>query len=938
MLYRFCVRILHHVRAALICTSVALVITTGHAETLSVGAIYSSVQGASQSFLRFHNTGTVAGTVAVTLQDSVTGQPFATWTSPSIPVGSEQQYAIAEIERATGNFARPSFYSIAIASNIAGTFQHVLWRAADGTLTNLSTCATGVTSNQNTLSGVHTGLLNDSYPSSIIVNNTGTAATPVTLGIYNANTGAKRGSYTTSSIPAGGQAAVTIAMIEAAVGAPPSDLYHYVIRTESSFAGYLQHLVNNTQAGVITDMTTTCRLDGLNTSVAEVPLRSGAIFSSAQVSSQSFLRLTNTGSSAGTVSITLNSATSGVPYGQWTSPIIAAGSEQQYPITRLESDLGIGANKPSYYTASMTTLMSVGFQHALWRPADGTLTNLSTCSAGVKANRTVISAVHSSLLQTGYPSTVVVRNTAATAASATLGIYNANDGRKLGTYTTESISANGQVNVSVPEIEARVGAPQPDLYHYVIKIEGEFSGYLQHLVNNSRAGVTTDMTTTCTVGAEAGSLSFVSNPSARFGDQCQFGQVSLDGFLLTCGSNGRLRYALPEDLPATPSGGYRARPAWYPPLKDVFRAENPPACPVGGRVTLTHMIVATDQISTSTAQGAMISDHVTPIDHAYISIKALDKAESSRTEADYIPVYAPGDGEIIDISTLGSPRSIRIVIAHGCETYSVIMVMNRLSGVLAGYQSQLLANGYVSARIQVRAGDKIGEQRDNPLDYAINDGAVWLSGYAAPFAYAAGEAWKPYTANVPSYFTPELAALLESKMRRTASPRWGKIDHDIPGTASGNWFLDGTVGYSGRSVESFRTATQSIQGGAIAGKNYVSWSHLSIAPHWDTPDNWIFSAGWWKDARGDAVQFSMDIPAGKATPAELRPGGGIVVYPLRQLLMSGGVGGAVNNGTVKGIVAVEVNADGTLTIEPVPEAQDISAFTGFTAAKRTYRR
>ena len=39
-----------------------------------------------------------------------------------------------------------------------------------------------------------------------------------------------------------------------------------------------------------------------------------------------------------------------------------------------------------------------------------------------------------------------------------------------------------------------------------------------------------------------------------------------------------------------------------------------------------------------------------------------------------------------------------------------------------------------------------------------------------------------------------------------------------------------------------------------------------------------------------------------------------------------------------GIVGVQVNSDGTLTLEPVPGATDSAAFTRFSDAKRTYRR
>ena len=134
----------------------------------------------------------------------------------------------------------------------------------------------------------------------------------------------------------------------------------------------------------------------------------------------------------------------------------------------------------------------------------------------------------------------------------------------------------------------------------------------------------------------------------------------------------------------------------------------------------------------------MIIEHVTPIDHGYIGIKLQDIPLAERTEDDYVPVYAPAGGEVVEISLI-SPRSIRMVIAHGCDTYTVFIVLNRLSGVLAEYQDELEETGRVSSQISVLAGDKLGEQRDNPLDFEVHDGATWLSGFVAPFSYV-GEA------------------------------------------------------------------------------------------------------------------------------------------------------------------------------------------------------
>ena len=55
----------------------------------------------------------------------------------------------------------------------------MLFRPSDGTLTNLSTCATGVTADATKLAGVHTSLLDYGFPSSIAITNTGSAATTV---------------------------------------------------------------------------------------------------------------------------------------------------------------------------------------------------------------------------------------------------------------------------------------------------------------------------------------------------------------------------------------------------------------------------------------------------------------------------------------------------------------------------------------------------------------------------------------------------------------------------------------------------------------------------------------------------------------------------------------------------------------------------------------
>jgi hypothetical protein len=431
------------------------------------------------------------------------------------------------------------------------------------------------------------------------------------------------------------------------------------------------------------------------------------------------------------------------------------------------------------------------------------------------------------------------------------------------------------------------------------------------------------------------------------GTPCARGQFALRGYLLVCSDASTFRYALPEDIPAVPKDGYVERPSWYPRLAEVFRTTNPPRCPTAGRITFTSPPIRVQDLLTTVPQGMMTGDHVTPIDHGYLGVKPLAKPRADRTDADFVPVSAPADAEVIEISLLGSPTSIRVVLAHGCDTYSVFMVINRLSGALGYLQNELLAKQSLAPFVKLLAGEEFAEQRDNPVDFSVHDGASWLPGFVAPFSYAEGEAWKPYTVDPWRSFAPDLEEAYQATMQRLGAPRWGRIDQDIADTASGNWFLDGTLGYSGRSVDAFRSATTTLNGGPVDGKNSYSWSHLAFARHWVQPGQWLLSIGWWKDDRGDPVQWLIDLASNQPDPSQLAPSSGVVVYRLRNWMTSpapptdGGplaIGYELIPATTVGVAAVQVNADGTLTIELMPGVEDPSSFRSFSEAKRTYRR
>ena len=467
---------------------------------IQLGLVSSGLQTESGSFLRVHNTGTEAGTATITLLTEQ-GDTWGQWTSPSVAPDAELQFAVTNIESDVASASsKPAYYSVGIRTSFQGYTQHVLYRPADGTLTNLSTCSAGVTADRAVLSGVHSSLIAAGFPSTIVINNTGSVATTVSLGIYDAATGNKRGTYVSPSISANGQAVVAVTTMEADIGMmPTANMYHYVVKAESQFDGFLQHLVNNIQVGVITDMTTACAIDGSTAVAAVSPLRLGAVFSTQQTSSQSFLRFHNTGSSDSTITVTARDYVTGQSLGQWTSTSVSPNGESQFDIGTLESELNLSMMQPDYYSLSIQSSTAGYIQHVLYRPADGTLTNLSTCKAGVTAAARSLSGVHSSLLGSGFPSSIVINNTGDAARAAVLTVYDARSGAMLGgAYTSADVAPNGHISVPVSIIEAAIGVvPESGQYHYVVEADAAFTGFLQHLVNNVQAGVITDMTTTC---------------------------------------------------------------------------------------------------------------------------------------------------------------------------------------------------------------------------------------------------------------------------------------------------------------------------------------------------------------------------------------------------------------------------------------------------------
>ena len=230
------------------------------------------------------------------------------------------------------------------------------------------------------------------------------------------------------------------------------------------------------------------------------------VFSSEHGQMQSFLRFYNsgrrsasTGAERRTVNVTLADLDTGETLAQWDSGVFGFGSDAQVPISSIEDAATHAFDKPPAYLASIRSTMRGKFAHIVRHTTDGTLTNLSSCGSSISAEAKVLFNVHASTLSENYPSTINVVNTGPIPIDVSLGIY-APSNYKYGEYKILSIPPDSGRMVSVDTMEKELDlVPTENELYYVVKVENDFPGFLQHLVDNRQTGALIDMTHVCTL-------------------------------------------------------------------------------------------------------------------------------------------------------------------------------------------------------------------------------------------------------------------------------------------------------------------------------------------------------------------------------------------------------------------------------------------------------
>lgn len=186
-----------------------------------------------------------------------------------------------------------------------------------------------------------------------------------------------------------------------------------------------------------------------------------------------------------------------------------------------------------------------------------------------------------------------------------------------------------------------------------------------------------------------------------------------------------------------------------------------------------------------------------------------------------------------------------------------------------------------------------------------------------------------HTADPYEYFAEPVKSQLLALNPRVASPRGGKIDYDVDGRLIGNWFKEGSGGYTG---------------GGQMGEGY--WKgHLSIVPDAYDPSGIIVSIGDWS---GEARQFG--VRGGGPDPSGISSASGLVKYELGMtnwVVVSTGeqwdndsyLGPVrfVPTDSIQGVLLVQMVEGRRIKIEKFP-GRTAAQVTGFDSGAEFYER
>ena len=335
------------------------------------------------------------------------------------------------------------------------------------------------------------------------------------------------------------------------------------------------------------------------------------------------------------------------------------------------------------------------------------------------------------------------------------------------------------------------------------------------------------------------------------------------------------------------------------------------------------------------------SGHITPGDHIGI--------QYPQNGGPY-ELFAMADGFIARMERQPSSplfglgkdvENLHVYFEYSCNLFGSYVHVTKLTDELVN-SNQKLKEFYTKERptnteslyerIPVKAGQQIGEVEGFGLFGMLTvDTNVNLPGFVTPEIYE-GEPWKTHSVAPFDYFVEPIKGQLLAKNARKVEPVGGKIDFDVPGRLSGNWFLKGTT-YAGNQ-----------KGRGYCG-NY-------LCPYWDTHLAFVYD---FVDPNQVRISIGYDTgipergPFGikqVPDPKSVSVSTGLVKYDLVQLedisaeyniVSQGKAVYTRNSDKVVGTMFVQMTGEKTIKVEVFP-GKTSSQISGFTEKAKIYER
>lgn len=276
--------------------------------------------------------------------------------------------------------------------------------------------------------------------------------------------------------------------------------------------------------------------------------------------------------------------------------------------------------------------------------------------------------------------------------------------------------------------------------------------------------------------------------------------------------------------------------------------------------------------------------HTLPTDHAYFYHHLQSGAFAPLT------ILAPTAGTI-ESTYPGTNGEVKVWV--------------RVNSQYTYYFDHVVLAPGVGPGSRLEAGSIIGTSGGAAFDFAVRDMHANL-GFLVPLRYGMDTI---YAQSPLQYFTEPLRSQLYAKVQRAGGDLDGRVNFDVDGTLSGNWFAEGLAVAA--------STTNDIS---------VGTRQLAFARDVRFPDRQRVSIG------GFNVTGLYGVPPDAPDFTAVTPASGLVVYRLLETGEPGGPAGTRQ----QGLLLTQLLDTRRLRVEVVPDA--LAASAAFTSAAALYIR